>query len=422
VKLAIVIVAYNRDKSLGRLLNSLSRIEHDQSYDIPLVISIDKNENKSVYRLADDFVWSHGNKIVIEQEKNLGLRAHVLKCADLVFEYENIIMLEDDLIVSKYILNYVQQAYEKCKEEPQVNQISLYANNFNETAALSFDPCDDGQDNFYHKVPSSWGQLWNIKWWREFKDWYEKYEENKEELNKLLPLNVKNWPETSWKKIYFNFLIDKNKYVFYPRKSLTSNCMDEGTHHKGNSFYLQVPTLDYNLKDYNFSSLQTSHSIYDEYCERCDLFYVDLIKKNLNLSDADKIVIDLYGSKNLDFSDGSYLLTCKKSLPAKLLKSYVFLRKPHEMNINEDSLMENLNRGDFFLYYIESKLKLDEKREDTTQRKILYYFGMPVWILPKGREVSKKKRVISKKEAIKVLFSPRFLKNLRKIKIFLYGR
>ena len=51
-----------------------------------------------------------GIKKIIKHSKNLGLRAHVITCGDLVNIYDNIIVLEDDLFVSPYFYKYANDA------------------------------------------------------------------------------------------------------------------------------------------------------------------------------------------------------------------------------------------------------------------------------------------------------------------------
>ena len=86
MKPAIVVVSYNRPNSLRRLLNSVkSAVYH--SNDIRLIISVDyqdSHNHNEVVQLANEFDWVYGEKKIIEHKENLGLKAHVLSCGDLV--------------------------------------------------------------------------------------------------------------------------------------------------------------------------------------------------------------------------------------------------------------------------------------------------------------------------------------------------
>lgn len=97
--IAIVTVAYNRVKSLSRLLNSLLCADIDNA---PLIISIDKSNTNEVERYANDFIWPYGEKKkkVITHKENLGLRKHILSIGQLLDYYDAVIVLEDDIIVA----------------------------------------------------------------------------------------------------------------------------------------------------------------------------------------------------------------------------------------------------------------------------------------------------------------------------------
>ena len=55
IKPAIVVVAYDREKALDRLLTSLGNADYEGFIDVPLIISIDKSGNEAVGKLADSF-------------------------------------------------------------------------------------------------------------------------------------------------------------------------------------------------------------------------------------------------------------------------------------------------------------------------------------------------------------------------------
>ena len=88
MKIAIVVVAYNRVKSLERILNSLVHADIDNA---TLIISIDKSNTNSVELYAESFVWPYGEKRVIKHTNNLGLRTHILSVGQLFNEFDAII-------------------------------------------------------------------------------------------------------------------------------------------------------------------------------------------------------------------------------------------------------------------------------------------------------------------------------------------
>src|SRR5690625_1023767 len=163
MKLPIVVIAYNRDLTLKRLLNSLDQANYDED-NVDLIISIDKTNNSSVYQIAEKFEWRYGSKIIIKREENLGLRKHVLTCGDLVLKYDGLIMLEDDLVVSPAFYQFATEATLFYNNDSNIAGISLYTYRISEFSNLrTFIPMQDDSDIFYMKVPSSWGQLWTKK-------------------------------------------------------------------------------------------------------------------------------------------------------------------------------------------------------------------------------------------------------------------
>ena len=60
IKPAIIVIAYNREESLKRLLTSLNNAIYE-SDDITLIISIDKSDNEKVYK--DVLIYRNGYKL-----------------------------------------------------------------------------------------------------------------------------------------------------------------------------------------------------------------------------------------------------------------------------------------------------------------------------------------------------------------------
>ena len=104
---AIVAVGYNRPDSMENLLKSIVNAEYE-SDNVDLIISIDKGERHSqIIDVAKKVEWLHGNKTIRAFDERQGLRKHIIQCGDLTEQYDAVVVLEDDLEVSKYYYNYV---------------------------------------------------------------------------------------------------------------------------------------------------------------------------------------------------------------------------------------------------------------------------------------------------------------------------
>ena len=215
MNIAIVVIAYNRHLSLGRLLNTIEKSEFDSKAD--LIISIEGNATKEVYNEAKNFRPKKLNKIIINRKERLGLRKHVIACGDLVNDYDGIIILEDDLLVDKYFYLYaVESLFFLQKDSKSIAGIALYSHEYNEYANLPFRAMHNGFVTYPVQIPCSWGQCWTRDQWQGFKNWYNG--KSADYLNQLegLPDQVKAWPESSWKKYFHGYIVEHGLYFMYP--------------------------------------------------------------------------------------------------------------------------------------------------------------------------------------------------------------
>lgn len=351
--LPVVVVAFNRARSLKRLLGSLNDAIYTVD-DVPLIISIDKGDsNQDVLAVAESFVWEHGEKKVVYQETNLKLRRHVLQCGDYALKYGNVIVLEDDLYVSKYFYQYAESALKFTQDNNRIGGISLYNHRFNVESAEPFESIDDGYDNWYFQFASSWGEAWSKSQWERFKEWYEK-SPNIDDCSQI-PLYVRQWSQSSWLKYFIAYLIEKDLYFLYPHKSLTTNFGDAGTHVNKNNTNHQVPIQNGEIT-YKFSELEMSKAVYDAYYESVYL--------QSKIIDGQKVLVDLYGKKTIE-PDKLHYVVSRQALPYKIVKKYGCNMRPHEENI-----LREIEGDDFFLYDMNSRV--DTKPRTDAIRKAQY--------------------------------------------------
>lgn len=347
---AIVVIAYNRIDSVKRLLNSLLNAEYDND-DVTLVISIDKSDSDLVADFANRFSWNHGKKRVIEREQNLGLKKHVLECGNLVNEYESIIVLEDDLLVSKDFYNYALKALEFSSKHDEIAGVSLYNHLLNVHVREPFEAIDDGFDNYYMQFAQSWGQAYTKNQWNGFMKWLA-LNDGKDISAKNVPLNVSTWSDKSWLKYYIKYVIETDKFFIYPRVSYTTNFGDEGTHASEAVSDLQVPLAGSRNKDFNFSMLSESRSVYDAFFE--------------NVSLDKEIEFDLYGYKS--DTDKKLMLSCNL-LPYKVVKSYGRRLRPIDANILYD-----ISGNDYYLYNTLEKACEPKPQAGSRALRIMYNY------------------------------------------------
>lgn len=324
----IVIAAFNRPLSLKRILSSICNAYYDDR--VRLVISIDKGNNEDVLYIANSFDWKYGEKVILLQDENLGLRKHILKCGDLTNLYGSIILLEDDLFVSPYFYIYASKCLSFYSDNNNIAGVSLYAHALNVHTKLPFQPIKTNFSNYFMQLPSSWGQAWSSYQWENFKKWFLSSEYNEDYNKGIIPRNIANWPVTSWLKIFTKYMIEQNKYFVYPYTSLTTNFADSGTHFQRKFSYVQVVLQNHSIA-YNFEKFDQAMVIYDAFFE---LSQSSFLKHAPSLEQYD-FEVDLYGYKELKKSNKPYFLSTQRC--QNYDKSFGIDFKPIEINVFQNN-------------------------------------------------------------------------------------
>lgn len=340
----IVVVGYNRVKSIERLLTSLNNAFYPE--EVPLIISIDNSGTDEVEKYANDFVWKHGEKKVRTFEENQGLKKHVISCFDYSMEYDAAIVLEDDIVVSPFFYDYVCECLRFYDNDPRVMSIALYSPKWNGFANRSFEPVSTGYDVYASKKNESWGECVIGSRWKNFKEWYQTNNGELEPSDEV-PSVIYSW-KNSWCK-YFNHFIDTHDYwVITPYISLSTNFNDAGTHMVLNSNSFQQPLL-YGNKKWSLGNLDDLAQ-YDDFGDNIKLqkYLEDKLNK--------KVCVDFYGLKN---SREKYDLCISSAiLPYEVVESYGLEMKPYELNI-----YNNVHGEGILLYDMKKKLKKAKNRE-----------------------------------------------------------
>lgn len=336
MKFAIVVITYNRLKSVKRLVDSLQKAWYDGD-SVDLIVSIDKSKSDEVERWAETVTWTYGKYMPVKHDKNLGLRAHVLECGNRVNDYDAIAVFEDDVTVSPNFYRFAKQCVEKYQDDERVAGISLYAFPHAGLSVHPFTPLYSGYDVFFMNIAQSWGQVWMKRQWNEFYEWYMS---NPSEFEYKPGLgNLHLWPKTSWLKYHIKYCIEKNKYFVYPYQSLSTNNNEAGSHARSGKYsstLCQANLQTLPIKGYRLPSVDECEVKYDFYYEAKYLAHY------MNLTE-DELCVDFYGLKTND-DNRRYWLTCKP-LPYKIIKSYDLAYKPYENNIIMD------REGDFLFLY-----------------------------------------------------------------------
>lgn len=366
---AIVSVGYNRLDSQRRLLEMLEKADYSGYENVPLIISIDCSGDQPLYDYARNFEWSHGDKYVIIREKRMGLKEHILACGDLSKYFKGIILLEDDLYLSKWFYHYIMQmneVYGKCEN---VASIGMYSNEVNGFCWLPFDRLQNEADVFAIQSVCTSGEAWNAEMWAKFREWYNKTEIDWDDLD--VPEKEKLWTK-AWSKFFDAYLVMNDKFSIFPNVSLSTNFGDAGEHGRAqeDSMRIQVTIQDGKRV---FQTLPFEKLLkYDAHFNSMNLY------ETLGINRED-VCIDLYGDRENRYNKKYYLSV--KPMPYKLIKSFGLAMRPIEANV-----INNIPGNDIFLY--DTTMKANKPKSNGITHRVMYYQkgfnSLLLWPLIKG--------------------------------------
>lgn len=353
MNIAVVAVAYNRVDSLKRLLTSLENASYDNQ-EITLIISIDKSKTDVVENFAEKYQWSHGRKIVDKHEKNLGLQAHMMSLGKWFDDYDALVVLEDDIVVSPNYYRYVCQTVEKYHSCGDIAGISLYGFQVNYQTGLPFNALKDEHDAYFMNCAMSWGEVWMKDSWNAFYRWFKIHKEFPE--LPYLPRSICRWNDKSWLKYHTRYCIEENKYFVHPYTSLSTNYSDKGEHWSaGENTVYQVPLQHGEVLDFSLPDFGAKAVYYDGFFENKSLYQA------LGMVEDD-LCLDLQGESHNRLRK-RYWLT-NEVADFKIMKTFGLNYRPIEENVICDS------RGkDIFLY----DTSVIEKNKMRVNRKVYLY-------------------------------------------------
>lgn len=214
---------------------------------------------------------------ITETSKNKGLANSIISGVTQVLnEYERVIVLEDDLVVSKDFLEYMNNALEFYKDDLKIWSISGYG------PKLRFIEKED-KDIYLSQRGSSWGwATWKDRW--ETIDWDVKdfnklkkdivlrknFELGGNDLYKMLELQILGKIDSWAVRWVFSQFIQK-RFTVYPKisKIINDGFSDgKGTHNSGNN---DKWTTELNHNNIKFKALELDEDIIKEFKKYHDL-------------------------------------------------------------------------------------------------------------------------------------------------------
>ena len=261
----IIIFVYNRLHHLDTLFNSLQKNDLFKKSKV-LVFSdgakneIDKDKIDKVRELLKKRLIPQNSEI-IENNVNLGLSRNVIGGLNKTFQiYDRAIILEDDLELSPFFLNYMNDALNLYETSENVASISGYM--------YPIEPKKFSNNYFFLKLIESWGwgtwkRAWNI-FENDSLQLKKKIDEKQlaNEFNfesgisyyKMLTDNI-NGLNDSWAVRWYASTFLKNMNTLFPSKSFVKNIGvdDSGEHCSYTTVYDTLVNFDYKKLEKNHS-------------------------------------------------------------------------------------------------------------------------------------------------------------------------
>ena len=251
-ELSIALFAFNRPNHLRECLDSLKTNTEAASSNLTIFVDgprqiQDRPLVNEVLEIAKETTGFKSNRI-IESPINKGLAKSVIDgVTKILEENETVIVLEDDLVVSKYFLRFMQSGLVKFRNDPRVASIHGYLPDLSEEI----------EQPFFLRGADCWGwATWRDRW--ELSEWngtvlleYLKANRLVSQFNFDGAYNYLGMLERqisgendSWAIRWHASMYTQNRLTLYPSKSLVMNIgMDgSGRHSSASSEYDTVLT------------------------------------------------------------------------------------------------------------------------------------------------------------------------------------
>lgn len=241
----IVLFVYNRPAHTKRLYDSL--MANKEAKDSVLYIVADGYKEKDdpkvteVRKLIHEFC-GFKEIVIIERESNWGIeKSEQEAITDIVNKHGKIISLEDDIVVNRHFLRYMNEALNKFEGSDRVYSVTGYTyGKLNENYP----------ESFFTALPSSWGWgTWADKWNKlkmpvDIVDFRSIYRDRKLQKRldcfgaypwfQMLAVRYKNTNELTWDLCWHLAIQKNNGIILTPRIPLCINAGFDGSgvHHK----------------------------------------------------------------------------------------------------------------------------------------------------------------------------------------------
>ena len=303
MKIAVVVFVYNRVDCAKSILDSLYQCYNFDEYDVYIYSDGAKSETdsylvKNVRFVLHGFARNKKNIFICEQNTNIGLAHSIISGIDETFKsYDGVIVFEDDITISKNILNDMSGALIKYKHDNLIWSVSGYRPKNISVSENILIPrvCSACWATWRNR----WGKNnWDVSSYMIFRDKNQQSEFCKggTDMYKMLELQklkrINSWA-IRWD--YNRFI--NNQYTLYPKFNMIDNSSgynsQQATHNSGISGNKFLNTIS-KESEINFKSYILSDKAIKEFKEIYDLSFIGRVSYILTKYGLIKKVKKLY--------------------------------------------------------------------------------------------------------------------------------
>ena len=263
---ALAIFGWKRAEHLRKCLEAISR-----NKPIDAFVFLDGGYTEDVLEIVESFLHRIFPLVLIPRGEHLGLANSIYDGIDYVFKqknlltdtnYDSIIVVEDDIIVSDSFISYMLEGLEYYKDKKDIGSLTGYA-------------MIENKEVYSAKRFTGWG-------WATWKDRWESFNRNIEPLDSwgddfpVMLDNALKYKIDTWDAQFGAYHFMNNLKCICPPKSLTKNIGSYGTHTKGLS---KFNTEINNVEPLFHYPVEIDEGIRKQFCKINNL---SLIRKCIN--------------------------------------------------------------------------------------------------------------------------------------------
>ena len=277
----IAIFCYRRLDLLKKLLKSIEKNKNSKKFQVFFFLDNFKNETDKkdvikVHNFIKNYNFFYKKKIIL-RNTNLGLKKNIKDGINLVFKkHDKIIVLEDDLEVSRNFFFTINTLLDKYKKNNEITSVTGYSfGNKNLNIKKNF---------FLLKRPSSWGWgTWKNKWISLHKTKLNSEPNLNDYGNDLIIMSLKKRKKilNSWAYDWTLKHIKGGKYCIYPKFSMVKNNGHDkyasNNVFKTDKFFNQLSYRKIKNYSYDFENAHIKETLKNFYNSNFILFYIKII-------------------------------------------------------------------------------------------------------------------------------------------------